>query len=593
MNTREQLLNGVISLPTQIIELSGKEYVVEMTKMFEAIWHNYLKNKGITSSVYWYDRFNNEVVFNKFLTHLSRAGWITSTVEPKRNWAEIRFNEDKLSKWLTKPEILKVREHNKFTKYILEDKVNNVSNKVKTSSGFKVTGIDRPGFAKASSTKFKYDINTLEQYREAIELNLTKSMRMLELDYDIFADGIDYASISKAILEYHIWNDDKEFTLGSNVSDSRGRAIFEALGKVFNPIGFKDARALLVCKTEALDVKALPKLYRSIAELLGHKPSSILEKTKLGKLAYENKEFLELDLSTEEGRAEVHCNIWLDRIYNALDGDRTQWNVPTELDCTASMLQIEGVLLNHAPFLDMTNVIGDELKDAWAFYGVSRNMFKKAMTPMLYGSSKSVRELWQQNAIKYTTTQVRAVEKELKHGNMAVANMFKEFIINNVQPTPTMQVKVWGEEFTIECNRFKSVGDYTKRYNIYDTESNCVVSVYHTHTKQEADLVQFRRYFITLLVHNLDSQIADKISTNISWIIPIHDAFITHPNDGSKVESVYCTYLNKLFNERDVVLSEYFSSIGIDSKASTQWTALKSKCVPVNNVFEAQASALK
>ena len=337
----------------------------------------------------------------------------------------------------------------------------------------------------------------------------------------------------------------------------------------------------------------LPVVYRAIAELLGYKPSSELEKTRLGKLAYDNNELNDLDLSTEEGRSDLYENIWLTRIYNALDGDRTKWNVPIELDATASMLQVEGTLLDHAPFLDMTNVIGDELKDAWSFDGISRQQFKKAMTPLLYGSSKDCRTLWNQNRIKYTPAQVKAFNKEIRTGAMSVADKFKSFIIDNVQPKAEMTVKIWNEEFTVECNRFKNVGDYNQRYNIYSTLDKCVVTIYHTHTKREPDLKQFKRYFVTLLVHNLDSQLADRISNRVEWIIPIHDAFIVHPSDANLVVDTYCRGLEAMYGSRDTILSNYFTSIGIDSKASTQWTDLKSRCVPVNNIFTAQRTALK
>jgi hypothetical protein len=257
------------------------------------------------------------------------------------------------------------------------------------------------------------------------------------------------------------------------------------------------------------------------------------------------------------------------------------------------MLQIEGALLNHAPFLDMTNVIGDELKDAWSFDGMSRTQFKKAMTPLLYGSSKDCRTLWKQNKIQYTAEQVKAFNREIRSGALSVADKFKSFIINNVQPQPSMTVKIWNEEFVVECNRFKNVGDFTQRYNIYSSKDDIVTTIYHTHTRQEPDLGQFKRYFVTLLVHNLDSQLADRISARVDWIIPIHDAFIVHPNDADIVVDTYCRGLEEIFAQRDSILSNYFSSIGIDSKASVEWTELKSKCVPVNKVFLAQASALK
>jgi hypothetical protein len=47
------------------------------------------------------------------------------------------------------------------------------------------------------------------------------------------------------------------------------------------------------------------------------------------------------------------------------------------------MCQIIGVLLNDKRLMNMTNVIGDTLEDAWKVEGMDRNMLKKALTPML------------------------------------------------------------------------------------------------------------------------------------------------------------------------------------------------------------------
>lgn len=593
MNSRERILEGKLELPKQIIELVGNEYVVEMEAMFQAIWHNYLKNKGSVSSVYWSDRFGNQVAFNKFVMHLSKAGWITSVVEPKRNWAEIRFNESKLDKWVSGEEVLKVREFNKFVKYQLTDAFNDVEDKVKTSTGIKSTGLVRKGFAKASATKFRYDVSMIEKYKEAIELNLTKSIRLLELEYGVFADGVDYESISKAILEHHMYSPDKEFCLGGNISDSRGRAIHKALGKVFNPISYKDARALLVCEPKKLSFSGLVSCYLTIAELLGYKPDSYQDKIRLGKEAYEAKTLPNVDFNTDEGRKDLYELIWLERIYDALDNKRDSFDVFLEADATASMLQIEGTLLGHRPFLEMTNVLGDSLQDAWNFEGMSRLQFKKAMTPLLYGSSKDCRTLWRQNKLSYTISQVRAFNREIKYGALSVADKFKSFIINNVHPKETMTVKIWNEEFEIVCNRYKNVGDYAKRYDVYSTNAGKVETIYHTHTAKVPDLKQFRRYFVTLLIHNLDSQIADKICLDVDGVLPIHDAFLAHPNNISAIKDVYCSMLDSIYNSRNSILSNYFSSIGIDSKASKDWSELQANIQPVNNVFSAQRTALK
>jgi hypothetical protein len=326
-------------------------------------------------------------------------------------------------------------------------------------------------------------------------------MRVLAIEYGEFHDDVDYEAVSKAIVEFHMYTPEGEFTLGASMSDSRGRAISEALSKVFNPIGFKDARALLVGPERAISLQGHTQVYLAVAELLGDKSPTIKAKAAVGKKALRNKTLHTLDLTTEEGRKDLFENIWLERIYSNMDiYNGTNWTIPLELDASASMLQIEGALLNHRPFLEMTNVIGSTLQDPWSFPGIPRLQFKKAMTPMLYGSSQDCTSLWLANDMEFTMDQAIAFNKEISTGALSVADAFKEFIIQNVQPKETMAVKVWGEEFTISCNRFRNIGDYTKKYNAYDTETDSVRSIYHTHTHTEADLQQFRRYFVTLLV---------------------------------------------------------------------------------------------
>ena len=592
MNSRDMILDGKIEIPHQIFDLVGTEYQDLMEQMFQSIWYNYLKNKGSVSSVYWYDRFDNPVVFNKFITHLSRAGWIVSTVEPKRNWAEIQFNESKLDKWVTPKEVLQMRETSKFLKYKLNDQYSTDDDKVKTAQGIKSTGLVRKGFAKASAVPFKYDTDMIIKYRDSVEMNLTKSIRLLGLEYGIFNDGVDYESISKSILKFHIDNPDKVFCLGGNVSDSRGRAIHKALGKVFNPISCKDARALLITETQPLTDEGRDNCFLAIAELLGYKAKTVGQKLGLGKRAYKLRTLPKVDLTTDEGRKDLYELIWIERIYAGLDNPE-EFNVFIEVDATASMLGIQGVLLDHEPFLDMTNIVGNELKDAWNFPGIPRNQFKKAMTPLLYGSSKDCRSLWKQANIEYTLDQVRAFNKEINCGPLSVADKFKSFIIDNVKPKEKMTVQIWNERFDIVCNRYRNVGEYSKRYDIYSTEENRVESIYHTHTKKVPDLQQFKRFFVTLLCHNLDSQIADEICLEVEGILPIHDAFLSHPNQTNEVKQVFCDVLREIYRNRDVILSNYFDSIGIDSKASVDWSKLQSHVKPLNEEFVPQHSALK
>ena len=129
------------------------------------------------------------------------------------------------------------------------------------------------------------------------------------------------------------------------------------------------------------------------------------DKINCGEQDYITSNLHELDLSTEEGRKDLHENMWLERLYNELDeyfsisairslramtiaaaAYRTEtykWSVPLELDASASLLQYMGVLLNDKRLMEMTNVIGDTLEDPWKLEGMSRLMLKTAATPML------------------------------------------------------------------------------------------------------------------------------------------------------------------------------------------------------------------
>ena len=230
----------------------------------------------------------------------------------------------------------------------------------------------------------------------------------------------------------------------------------------------------------------------------------------------------------EDVNAEAHENMWLERLYNGLDNhfnisniiktkaitDRDAliyimhkhakstylWDIPIELDASASMIQWMGVLMGDHRLTDMTNVTGITLSDPWAFEGIPRTQFKHAATPMLYGSSKACHELWQGRKYQYTLQQVELFNKEITSGALGIANMLKEFLINNCKPTERMKVNINDEIFEIECNRYRHIGDTTTKYDIYDSITKRIRTIVHTTTKSVADLDQFRRYFVTLLI---------------------------------------------------------------------------------------------
>ena len=344
------------------------------------------------------------------------------------------------------------------------------------------------------------------------------------------------------------------------------------------------------------------------------------DKIKCGEQDYITGNVHALDLSTEEGRKDLHENMWLERLYNELDlyfdifvGDNQlraialnvgtyreagfKWSVPLELDASASLLQYMGVLLNDKRLMEMTNVIGDTLEDPWKLEGMSRLMLKTAATPMLYGSSQTPSDLWRKAKLEFTAADIELYGKEMANGPFGLVNMFKDFIINNCNPKATMEVRIGDDEFGISCNRFRSVGEKTKAYKIWDSIDKQYNTLLHTDTKKIPDLEQFRRFFVTCLIHNLDSQTADSVIGQVvdkyKFGIPIHDAFIVGPQAAADTRVWYAEELDYIHENREDILKGFFKSIGITAAATEQWEKLKDKVVPFTGIFKCSGMALK
>lgn len=118
----------------------------------------------------------------------------------------------------------------------------------------------------------------------------------------------------------------------------------------------------------------------------------------------------------------------------------------------------------------------------------------------MYGSTKSAPDLWNQNKMEFTLEEVKTYNEALATGGLGLAGRFKDFILNNCNPAAEMTVRVWNDQFDIECNRYRQIGEKTSLYKVYDTDSDMMKAVYHTSTRKVPDLEQFRRYFQTLLV---------------------------------------------------------------------------------------------
>lgn len=218
--------------------------------------------------------------------------------------------------------------------------------------------------------------------------------------------------------------------------------------------------------------------------------------------------------------------------------------------------------MNCHEYMDKTNLIGDVLKDIWTVEGVPRNHVKKAYTPTLYGSAQSYKSLWDKNKLEYTQVQLNKINALAETGTFSYASKFKEFIINNVKPQELMEVSIWNDTFMIECNRFKWEETKEVNYSVYSSGQGLFKPVSRK-VALVPDVNQFKRYFVTLLIHNLDSQVADFISLSMDWCIPIHDAFIVHPNDVAAVKDIYTMKMKEIYDNRKEILSTYFNCVGI------------------------------
>lgn len=360
-----------------------------------------------------------------------------------------------------------------------------------------------------------------------------------------------------------------------------------------------------------------------IAELTGSYVAGtgdINEKVRCGEKDYIQHHLPGIDLDLEEDRKELNELVWLDRLYAEMDryfdlvnatattralslslckyrDEEFKWSVPIELDFSASMLQYMGLLLNDSRLLNATNVVGDTLEDPWKLEGMSRLMLKKAATPMLYGSTQACHELWQANKISYVAEDIALYSKEMAHGMFGLCNLFKEFIINNAKPKAEMQVNVNGEEFNVSCNRFRNVGEKTKAYKVWDSIDKQYNVVLHTDTKKVPDLEQFRRYFITLLIHCLDSQVADsigeKLMSKYGWGLTIHDAIICSPAAALDVRIWAAEEYQLIHKNRKEILKNYFTSIGIGAEAQKQWEDLTKKIHQFEGELEVSLMCLK
>jgi len=639
---RDMLLTGKLFMPTieKIKTVYGVKIYTQIENMFEAMWFHYLKNgeDGTISLPYWAERIKNPKAMNIALRLLSKNGWITSVSLSENNWGEARLNKSKLLEFVTKSELGQIRKDYKFTKYVLKlEDESTKSNRTRLNGEVQNTGLIRNGFMKTGNTVFEFDTNSLFKYKDESISLINKGIEKMIANYPTIRDDLaNYEEVGKEVIENYIYAN-SQYSAGQNTNDSRGRNISGMLNKIGNPIGFKIMRSMLVIPEANRNIataKGLRNKYLFIAELLGYKQGNVQGKVNFGRRSYFNKTLIE-NIKLDD----LYENVWLERMYNELDivldtsswkkkifitryhaneismtklakhietfELQRKWYVPIEIDVSASILAIMGLLLNHKPFMERTNMIGSTIGDAWKHDVIVNRIQFKTIMRVCYGSSLPADQMWKDMDIKYTTEEVLAFEQELETGELAVANKFKDFIIVNVKPKEQMKLKIDNEEFDIECNKYFNLGETTNQFDFYDTYSNSIKRIHNTKTVKKPDLKSFRRFFVTAIIHNLDSQVEDNTVNAVmdayQWAIDIHDAIILCCEATDYAKDVYCNgnnpeepSLKRIHTNKNAILGKYFTSIGIGSTKLSEWKRdVQSHIEPFKGKFNCNRAILK
>lgn len=638
----KQILVGRLQMPNihDMVGVYGSSVYKQIESMFKAMWDAYL-TKGPDTPVslpYWAKRINHPKAMNQALKILSDHNWITVSTRPNNNWSEAYINESKLLTYVSKQQLDQVRMYNKFNKYKLEfHKLDQDfgANKMKINGKIYTVPKACNGFAKAGKVPFQYDTVSLLNNFGTVLTEVNKGIENMIVEYPaIIEDHANYREIGTTILESLIY-EEGTYNAGPRTSDPRHRNNAGYLNKVANPVGFKVMRGLLTIPKEFRNVctpAGLRNKYLFIAELVGFKSGSAKAKEQFGRTAYYNATLTQCPVE----------NIWLQRLYvdinNAFEGkfesiryqrhakiqeykagsswhqarvpamidelvalenavitkSTYKWQVPIEIDMSASVLGYIGLLLNHKPFLDRCNITQGDLSDAWGHPVITNRKQFKTIMRQCYGSQMTAQAMWDDmnsgksiedpDYIHYTAEEVLAFNREMESGEIAVAIAFKDFIINNAQMRPVMELNVLGNKVTTYCNRFHNVGESTFIFDLYDTITNSIRRIHNTETKRVPDLKSFKRYSVTGLIHGLDGNVMDNATDAVidkhGWVIPIHDAMVLCCESADYAREVYANgrtpnepSLKYIHTNRNQILSDYFTSLGIPANKLVDWKA--------------------
>ena len=598
------ILNEVLTEPQkEYIEWNNKDTDTIVFALDKAM----INGSWSISSVYYAQL--NPKLWVKITRLLSKLNIVNSIVQ--KNYSQVILLESFILNHIDKSELDAYRINERIEQYTCKYEPElQASNLTRTCYGISDTGLNRPGFAKAANKfTWKYDTELLSKYREPIVKNvvkgIAKQLAKKNINSDKFlADNANYGAIATSIIDYYIANTNRKYNGEYNINDPRGRASFGCSKRIFNPIGYKDARALMVStkpiRIQLRNDNQMNDIWYFIAELSGSKATSEEGKYEDGKSAYENRWLPELDLSKPSDRKDLHELIWLERIYNKLNklyASATKtilWDIPLEVDSSMSIMQWAALILQSEQLADRTNMTDKPISDPWFIEGVRRKAGKSYGTPVMYGSSQSAVELMKVNGMEPIGDELAIINKEFSKGDFAIMKHFKDCLIKSTNiTTPWIDVTIWNETFQIPVNRFKMAKTERVFTTSYNTSSNKLkVSITHKPV-MVPDYNRFKIATGTLLIHHLDSIGMDKIANEFD-ILPIHDAALGLPGTMINVRTRLAEIQTELFKVGPQVLANYRKSIGaVGRTADIRFMRLDKTINKLSPDFKVSKSAMK
>jgi len=483
-------------------------------------------------------------------------------------------------------------------KYMLNDRTNETC-LTKTASGLRDMGIERKGFVEQYNKYFRFDVDMLNEYKTEIINDVVNKMasEMIKRGYvESIADfEYTYFDIVTTIIGYYA-DYDLQYSMNGCNTDSRGRAIPNALNKILNPVGYKLGRALMRVEPVLYttnSTSALNNIYCFISNEVGIKTDNLEDRIADGKKCYENR-------TTGD---ELYLQIWMERIYSKLDAlyanGSVEWDIVIESDFSMSMSIITGLITNDERLLTWGNVINnDKLLDPWFIEGVDRPIAKLA-TATFYGSQEKLSSLYDRNfdepRTKEVDKQLKLLKRELTKGRYGVITAMNTLLKESAmyhevcddKGEYTVSLGEYCSPWTIEVKKTKAVDSRKNNYFTIDSESGIMKYFHNTDVLVTKDYKQHRNFGFTGLVHSLDSILMDRIVSSvddIEFALPVHDAVLSLPHVIDEVRTNAEIHMKDIHDNRKSILVNYLKSIGAEysPKTSRLIKALKKIIVEYN-----------